>query len=165
MVFLFGLDAFPTLAPYLFVFHWNHVARYAPSWKIKVTTQVTFHWKRNVPHVARRRVAQRKENTLYIIGKQLTLVLARKTKTGKTPCAWCKMALTSHWYCDWLRIPRASSGIFSQSQHHPIGFCIKRKAINKKNNCSAGNITEYSVRRMENSIPFAAVSLVQFWKG
>ena len=70
---------------------------------------------------------------LYIIGKQLTLVLARKTKTGKTPCAWCKMALTSHWYCDWLRIPRASSGIFSQSQHHPIGFCIKRKAINRKN--------------------------------
>ena len=55
-----------------------------------------------------------------------------KTKTGKTPCAWCKMALTSHWYCDWLRIPRASSGIFSQSQHHPIGFCIKRKAINRK---------------------------------
>ena len=79
------------------------------------------------------RVAQRKENTLYIIGHQLTLVLERKTKTGKTPCAWCKMALTSHWYCDWLRIPRASSGIFSQSQHHPIGFCIKRKAINRKN--------------------------------
>ena len=102
--------------------------------------------------------------TPYIIGHQLTLVIERKTKTGKTPCAWCKMALTSHWYCDWLRIPRASSGIFSQSQHHPIGFCIKRKAINKKNNCSAGNITEYSVRRMENSIPFAAVSLVQSWK-
>ena len=77
------------------------------------------------------RVAQR--NTIYIIEQQLTLVLARKTKTGKTPCAWCKMALTSHWYCDWLRIPRASSGIFSQSQHHPIGFCIKRKAINRKN--------------------------------
>ena len=80
------------------------------------------------------RVAQRKENTLYIIVHQLTLVLARKTKTGKTPCAWCKMALTSHWYCDWLRIPRASSGIFSQSQHHPIGFCIKHKAINRKKN-------------------------------
>ena len=87
-----------------------------------------------------------------------------KTKTGKTPCAWCKMALTSHWYCDWLRIPRASSGIFSQSQHHPIGFCIKHKAINRKNNCSAGNITEYSVRRMDNSILFAAVRLVQSWK-
>ena len=55
-----------------------------------------------------------------------------KTKTGKTPCAWCKMALTSHWYSDWLRIPRASSGIFSQSQHHPNGFCIKHKAINRK---------------------------------
>ena len=103
--------------------------------------------------------------TPYIKGHQLTLVIARKTKTGKTPCAWCKMALTSHWYCDWLRIPRASSGIFSQSQHHPIGFCIKRKAINRKNNCSAGNITEYSVRRMDNSILFAAVRLVQSWKG
>ena len=133
--------------------------------QFRVTTQVTFHWKRNVPHVARGRVTQRKENTLYIIGHQLTLVLARKTKTGKTPCAWCKMALTSHWYCDWLRIPRASSGIFSQSQHHPIGFCIKHKAINRKNNCSAGNITEYSVRRMDNSILFAAVRLVQSWKG
>ena len=40
-------------------------------------------------------------------------------------------------------------------------FCIKRKAINRKNNCSAGNITEYSVRRMDNSILFAAVRLVQ----
>ena len=69
---------------------------------------------------------------IYIIGNQLTLVIERKTKTGKTPCAWCKMALTSHWYCDWLRILRASSGIFSQSQHHPIGFCIKHKAINRK---------------------------------
>ena len=131
----------------------------------RVTTQVTFHWKRNVPHLAWRRVAQRKENILYIIGHQLTLVLARKTKTGKTPCAWCKMALTSHWYCDWLRIPRASSGIFSQSQHHPFGFCIKRKAINRKNNCSAGNIMEYSVWRLDNSILFAAVRLVQSWKG
>ena len=102
--------------------------------------------------------------TPYIIGHQLTLVLARKTKTGKTPCAWCKMALTSHWYCDWLRIPRASSGIFSQLQHHPIGFCIKRKAINRKNNCSAGNIIEYSVWRLENSILFAAVRQVQSWK-
>ena len=88
-----------------------------------------------------------------------------KTKTGKTPCAWCKMALTSHWHYDWLWIPRASSGIFSQSQYHPIGFSIKRKAINRKNNCSAGNITEYSVIRMENSIPFAAVNLIQSWKG
>ena len=43
----------------------------------------------------------------------------------------------------------------------PIGFCIKCKAINRKNNCSAGNIMEYSVRRLENSILFAAVSLVQ----
>ena len=99
----------------------------------KITTQVTFPWKRNVPPVARGRVTQWKENTLYIIGHQLTLVLARKTKTEKTPCTWCKMSLARHWYCDWLRIPRASSGIFSQSQHHPIGFCIKRKAINRKN--------------------------------
>ena len=97
----------------------------------RVTIPVGFYWKRNVPHVARGRVTPRKENTI-IIGHQLTLVSARKTKTEKTPCAWCKMALTGHWYCDWLRIPRASSGIFSQSQHHPIGFCIKHKAINRK---------------------------------
>ena len=33
----------------------------------------------------------------------------------------------------WLSVnPWASSAIFSQSQHHPIGFCIKCKAINRK---------------------------------
>ena len=39
------------------------------------------HREGNVPHVARGRVAQRKENTIHIIGHQLTLVLERKTKT------------------------------------------------------------------------------------
>ena len=29
-------------------------------------------------------------------------------------------------------IPRASSEIFSQLHHHPVRFCINRKAINKK---------------------------------
>ena len=33
----------------------------------------------------------------------------------------------------WLSVnPWASSAIFSQPQHHPIGFCIKCKAINRK---------------------------------
>ena len=43
------------------------------------------------------------------------------------------MSLTSHGRCSRLKIPRASSGIFRRLQHPPIGFCIRRKAINKKN--------------------------------
>ena len=61
------------------------------------------------------------------------LPLPRKTKTGKTPCAGCKMSLASHGRCSRLKIPRASSGILRRLQHPPIGFCIQRKAINKKN--------------------------------
>ena len=54
-------------------------------------------------------------------------------KTGKTPCAGCKMSLASHGRCSLLKIPRASSGIFRRLHHPPIGFCIRHKAINKKN--------------------------------
>ena len=56
-----------------------------------------------------------------------------KTKTGKTPCAGCKMSLASHGRCIRLNIPRASSGIFRRLHHPPVGFCIRCKAINKKN--------------------------------
>ena len=43
----------------------------------------------------------------------------KKTKTGKTPCAGCKMSLTSHGCCIRLKIPRASSGIFRRLHHPP----------------------------------------------
>ena len=65
--------------------------------------------------------------------ESLALGLLEKTKTGKTPCAGCKMSLASHGRCSRLKIPRASSGIFRRLHHPPIGFCIRRKAINKKN--------------------------------
>ena len=51
-----------------------------------------------------------------------------KTKTGKTPCAWCKMALTSHWCCDWLKIPELARGIFSQSQYQWLVRAILHQA-------------------------------------
>ena len=40
-------------------------------------------------------------------------------KTGKTPCAGCKMSLASHGRCIRLKIPRASSGIFRRLHHPP----------------------------------------------
>ena len=55
---------------------------------------------------------------------------AEKTKTEKT-LALDAMSLTSHGCSSRLKIPRASSGIFSRLLHPPIGFCIQHKAINK----------------------------------
>ena len=87
-----------------------------------------------------------------------------KTKTGKTPCAWCKMALTSHWYCDWLRIPRASSGIFSRL-HHPPCRVLHPAQGDKQKKLATVTIVECSAGRMDNSVLFAAVNLIQSWKG
>ena len=71
--------------------------------------------------------------TLPRVSPVSPLCPSEKTKTGKTPCAGCKMSLASHECCSRLKIPRASSGILRRLHHPPVGFCIRRKAINKKN--------------------------------
>ena len=61
----------------------------------------------------------------------LNLYLCHKTKTSKTPCARCKMSLTSHRCCARLKILK-QAWIFSASPTiTPPGSCIHRKAINK----------------------------------
>ena len=61
-----------------------------------------------------------------------TLCQLEKQKQKSTPCAWCKMTLTSHWCCSRQKLPEASFEIFWRLPHHPIGFCIHHKAINMK---------------------------------
>ena len=50
---------------------------------------------------------------------------------------------------------------FQSDTASPYRVLHQAQGDKQKNNCSAGNITEYSVRRMDNSILFAAVNLVQ----
>ena len=66
-------------------------------------------------------------------GSQEESCSCRKDKNRKNP-----LQLLQNVSCEPLMLrpvenPWASSDIFSRPHHHPIGFCISRKAINKKN--------------------------------
>ena len=50
---------------------------------------------------------------------------------------------------------------FQSDTASPYRVLHQAQGDKQKKNCSAGKITEYSVRRMDNSILFAAVRLVQ----
>ena len=61
-----------------------------------------------------------------------------KTKTIKTPCARCKMSLTSHWCCARLKILEQAQ-IFSATHTITLsGSYINRKAINIDKHLSSG---------------------------
>ena len=64
--------------------------------------------------------------------------VCHKTKTMKTPCAQCKMSLTSHRCCARLKILEQAQ-TFSASHIITLsGLCIHRKAINKDKHLSCG---------------------------
>ena len=54
-----------------------------------------------------------------------------KTKTIKTPSAWCKMSLTIHWCCNCQKILKQAWKFSVSHTITPFGSCIHRKAINK----------------------------------
>ena len=78
-----------------------------------------------------------------------------KTKTGKTPCAWCKRLWRA-----FDAVPagnsRASSG-FSACHIIPLSGCIHRKAINRKKLFLAGTASYLWIHQVQSRSDWAAV--------
>ena len=49
--------------------------------------------------------------------------------------------------------PQASLDIFSQPHHHPFGFCIYRKAINKDKPRSSGFLFYHGLDAISTQVP------------
>ena len=86
--------------------------------------------KKNRPPRQQKRQKPRKKPRA--VSSRVAPVSVGKDKNRKNPLRRMQMSLTSHGRCSRLKIPRASSGIFSRLHHPPVGFCIRHKAINKK---------------------------------
>ena len=94
--------------------------------------------------------------TFLVFGTRIVQKLNEwKTKTGKTPCAWCKRLWRA-----FDAVPagnsRASSG-FSACHIIPLSGCIHRKAINRKKLFPAGTASYLWIHQVQSRSDWAVV--------